>query len=300
MRWRNALAIINPRAGRWGSERAVPRLLRKAFATHSNQVTIRTVGGSLDAQTWAEHAAQEGFDFLIVSGGDGTVHAAATGLLRSQTLPLAILPTGSGNLLAAELGIPRRIASAIELLETGSVRTIDIGNVTSHDRLLLAVGAVGYGSTIIADARQELKSFLGRPAYYVSALKHLIRIPRAHFSCRFDGTLAEIDAQMIVVANTDIETLSLRRLGATIAVDDGLLDVLVFSHKNFQEFAKVLSGIVLPGKKRTLQLQTFQAKDVAIEATPPLPLVLDGEQYESGPLHVRAAHRAIPILVPSH
>lgn len=298
MKWKKALAVINPRAGRWGSEKAVPRLLRFAFEKNGGDLVIRTIAGSQDARIWATHAAGEGFDLIIVSGGDGTIHETVNGFLRSTPLPIAIVPTGSGNLLARELGIPKKPKSAIRLIHAGGLRSIDVGAMTSHDRVLLNALTLGYGSRIIADARKELKNLFGYPAYILTALRHMIRITRAKFHCVIDGVEKDFDAQMVMLANVGLTSLRLRKLGPRVLPDDGRFNLILFRHRRFQDLLSILAGIALPHRKPSVRLASYLGKTFTLTSQPSLPLLVDGEACESGTVTVEVRPRAAVFLVP--
>lgn len=299
MRWNNALTIINPRAGRWGSEKNVPRLVRELFARHGGRVTLRSISGSSDARTWAEHAASEGFDLVIVCGGDGTVNETVNGLAGGEPLPLAVIPTGSGNVFAQELGIPKSISAAVGLIEGAALRAVDLGNVTSHGRVIVCAATVGYGSKIIADAKQELKNVLGYPAYVLTALKHIIRIETALFDCRFDGRAEMLRAQMLVIANGGLRSIHLGNFVPPVSIDDGALDIFVFSHKRFQDLVSLLAGMVLSPKIPSPALPAFRAHTIEITASPSLPFLVDGEPCDNGKtISITTAPKTLKVLVP--
>ncbi len=298
MQWKKPLVIVNPRAGRFGSERGVSKLITTLFAPSGITPEIRFIAGSSDARTWAEHARREGFDLVIVAGGDGTVNEAITGLQQGGMLPVAILPVGTTNLLVQELGIPKALPKAVAMIEKGVVRPIDVGRITTHGRYMLAAAVIGYGSRIFVDARQEFKSFFGYPAYVLAALKNIIRVPTAHFRCTLDGEERIFEAQMVLVANTNFATLRPLNLGPTVRIDDGVLDVVVFSHANFLATAELVANVVLqPGKPKPHVL-SFTARHVTVETSPTLPVSIDGELVESAPMDIRVVPNAVSIIVP--
>ncbi len=298
LKWKNALAIVNPKAGRWGSEKAAPRLLARVFADNDGRLTVRTVSGSQDARTWAEYAAREGFDLIVVCGGDGTLNETLNGLAVGGTLPVAILPTGTGNVLATELGIPKRLSEAVALIYDGTLANVDCGDVTSHGRRFAFSVSMGYGSKIIADARTELKNLLGFPAYALTGLKHLLRIRSASFDCRLDGEAHAFQAQMVLVVNVPMAIVHVGTVGTAARPDDGLLDVLVFSHRNLQELVSLLAELVRKPKTPLPGLRTFQARTIEISSTPPLPVLIDGDPVESGPISIAVRPRELQVVVP--
>lgn len=298
IRWHHPLVIINPRAGLHGSERAAPKLLARFFEHHHIAMEVREIAGSTDARTWAGHAKSEGFDLLLVVGGDGTVNQVVSGFGKTNALPIAILPTGTTNLLAQNIGLPKKIERCIDLLAEGVVRRFDVGRSPTHDRGMINAVTVGYGTKIFEDARQELKNLLGYRAYVFAALKNLIRIPSAEFHCTIDGQRHDVEAQMVIVANTNIPSLRTAGVGPETRVDDGKFEVLIFSHKSFLALADLVAGLMLHRKPQKPVIRTYLGRSVLIETNPVLPVAIDGDPVEGTPVRVEMDEGGLAILAP--
>ncbi len=291
------LAIVNDRAGRFGSAARVPALLRGFAAQYGCAMTIRMVRGEGDARHFAGRAAAAGHDVLIVAGGDGTLAEAASGM-RAAPLPLLILPTGSANLLARELNIPLDVPRALALLAEGTLRPIDCGYVPEHDRILLTAAILGVGTRIFEDAVGTFKNVLGYPAYVLAAFKNLRRQERAHFQMTVDGRVREEQGQMAVVANTNVGSLRPLHLGPSVRLDDGILDVIVFRHQNVMDLLSIIAGMVRNPDRPHPQLAYDRARDVRITAQPQLPIGMDGETLPDAALHVTVQPHALCVFVP--
>lgn len=127
MEYQSALVILNPAAGQ-DDPAKVRTLIEERFTQEQLRYEIRETKEAGDALQWAEHAADEGFDVVVVSGGDGTVMEAMSGLIKSgSTIPLAQLPAGTANLLARALSIPTEQAGALDVLFTGTSTRLDVG-----------------------------------------------------------------------------------------------------------------------------------------------------------------------------
>lgn len=298
MRYHNVLAIINPRAGRKGSEKHVGQHLTEFCKRRGANLSIRTIAGPADARVWAAHAAQEGFDSVAIAGGDGTINETVAGLHESVMLPILLVPTGSTNLIAQELKIPKTPAKAILLLEEGEERPCDLANVTSHDRVMVTSVAVGYGSRIVEDAREVLKNFLGYPAYLVAAVKNIIRVPTASFTCTVDGVAATLTGQMVLVSNMNMTSLKLVNFGPRVRPDDGKLNLIVFNHSSVTKIVELVANMVLFPDKPKPELTILEGTKIEVHATPSLPITIDGEMVQGDRVTIECLPSAMTVIVP--
>ncbi|MGW1764199.1 diacylglycerol kinase family protein [Streptomyces sp. NPDC002073] len=179
--------------------------------------------------TLSEECAQPGVDLVVVCGGDGTVRACADVAAGTGT-PLALVPCGTGNLLARNLDLPLDPLTALEEALAGGEFPIDVGRVWGDGlpstRFTVMAGA-GFDAATVRDASPALKARLGWPAYVLSAARHL-GDPAMRLSVRLDGGRARRRrARMVVVGNVGalqggLELLPLAR------PDSGRLEVVLF------------------------------------------------------------------------
>jgi diacylglycerol kinase (ATP) len=120
--------------------------------------------------TQAREAVKAGADLVIAAGGDGTVTACASGVAGSQ-VPLAILPLGTGNLLALNLGIPVDFDRAVTVSLTGENRQIDLG--TANGRPFVAMAGLGIDASMLQSTSEQAKRRFGYAAYIAAALRHV-------------------------------------------------------------------------------------------------------------------------------
>jgi YegS/Rv2252/BmrU family lipid kinase len=241
-------------------------------------------------------AIEQGCDVVFVCGGDGTVMAAATGLAGSG-VPMAVLPTGTGNLLARNLDLPLDDEpAALRIGVHGATRQIDVGAIEGKRFVVMA--GLGFDAAIMRDAPEKLKKTVGWPAYVVSGAKHM-RGRRISVTITIDGgEPIERHVRTVLVGNVGKLQGGLLLL-PNARPDDGVLDIAVLAPRNALDWAR-LTGRVLRRKDVPDQrMERFRGKHVLIEASRPQPRQLDGDliedsqtmdiEIEPGALAVRVA-----------
>jgi len=173
---RRLLVIFNPIAGRGARTRLARALL--ALDRLGVAVTLRETGAPGDAATFARAASRDAFDGIVVAGGDGTLNEAANGL-EDARLPLAVLPFGTENVLAREIGLTRNPERAAAIAVRGPARPISMGEVVFEDgtvarRFLLMTG-VGFDAEVVSGLDLDLKRRIGKLAFLWSILLRLWR-----------------------------------------------------------------------------------------------------------------------------
>jgi YegS/Rv2252/BmrU family lipid kinase len=240
-------------------------------------------------------AVDEGCDVVFVAGGDGTVMAAATAM-ASSGVPLAILPTGTGNLLARNLDLPLNDeAECLRIGIAGRDRAIDVAGVA--DRKFVVMAGLGFDAAIMRDAPEGLKKAVGWPAYVVSATKHL-RGRGTRVTLTFDdGTPLQRRVRTVVVGNVG-------KLQGNIPLlpdakpDDGVLDVVLISIRNVLDWVRVGGRVMRRADVPDRRMERFTAKHVVIEASHTQPRQLDGDVIEPGKvMDIRIEPGALTVRV---
>jgi diacylglycerol kinase family enzyme/membrane-associated phospholipid phosphatase len=242
-------------------------------------------------------AAREQSDLVIVCGGDGTVRACA-GVLAGGDMPLALLPTGTGNLLARNLGIPLDDEDgALRIALSGADRRIDVASVEGHKFVVMA--GLGFDAAIMRDASEGLKRAVGWPAYVVSGARHLRgRGIRVRITLD-DGEPFSRRVRTAVVGNVG-------RLLAGIPLlpdaepDDGVLDVVLLAPGSIVGWARVAGRVLSRRGRVDRRIERFRAQHVLLETSQPQPRQLDGDLIEDGrSMDIRIEPAALCVRVPA-
>jgi diacylglycerol kinase (ATP) len=251
-----------------------------------------------DATRLAKAAAKEGVDALAVYGGDGTLMEAISGLIGSD-IPLAILPGGSANVMATELGIPTDLKEACALLGHGPMetKTIDVGQFDK--RYFMIRISLGFEADVVKGADRQTKNKIGIFAYFLSAVAALKITRKAVYHLKIDGQEHEVEGLACVIANTGNLGFSNISFDKHIDVSDGFLDVVVVRKANLSLFKLMIVTWLKRQRPDNLELvEHWQGKDISVSSSPKQAAQCDGEVLKSIPLHIKVIPGAIKVLVP--
>jgi YegS/Rv2252/BmrU family lipid kinase len=289
---RRVAVVANP-AGEHAEERG--RETRAALEAAGLEVlwqetTREDPGVGQVRRALAEHA-----ELVMVSGGDGTVMACATALAGTE-VPLAVLPGGTGNLLAVNLDIPTDLHGAVEVALHGRRRRLDVGAL-GDDRFVIMAG-IGFDAAMLRDADPRLKARVGAVAYVLSGLRHLRRRP-TRFEVRLDGRapLARV-GQGVLVGNLGRLQGGLPLL-PDAAPDDGLLDVAVLRTRTLPDWLRLAASLLLRRRPSRSELELHRARRVEVRCRRPQPIQRDGEPAApASNLAVEVVPAALTLCVP--
>ena len=280
--------IINPASGK---PQPVLHTVNETFRAHSLTWRGHLTYQFGDATRFAQQAAADGARMVVVYGGDGTVLEVANGIMGSD-VPIGILPGGTGNAVATELGISRKIEEAAELICTSeNRRAVDIAQVDDQYYLLRLYTGISKDQA----ASRELKDKYHLLAYPMEVVKVLKNAPHAQYTVTVDGKKTEVAAMTCFVNNLD-------QMGGVdidvgdITPDDGLVDVMLVSKD--RQARHQLRHYVLRHEDTETHAYHGQGKVVTVDADPPQTVWLDGEFYKNTPVTIQIHPSAINIIVP--
>lgn len=308
-----ALLVYNPIAGRRGPRREMPAAIAELEAGGWTVEPAHTEGPG-HASRLAEQASIEGFDVVIAAGGDGTVNQVAGGLMKAHqagehAAALAILPAGTANVLARDLGLPapgpglrNTLPAAARMLLRSQLEWVDVGRARNaiEERVFICWAGVGLDAAITAHvmAHPEAKRRLGPLYFAVSAVRHVPQVSRApHFTIRADESVWEGKALLVVASNIKHYAVVLD-MAPQASLNDGLLDLAFFHNLNLRNG---LNQLLLLSQGQHIDdpgVGYTQARRIAIEAETPQPVHLDAEPFGMTPLAIEVVPQALPLLVP--
>jgi len=294
------LVILNPAAGQEEPAR-LRRALGGAFAVRGASFDLVETGGAGDARELARRAVRLGYRAVVAVGGDGTV-AEAIGGVAGTGVPLAIVPQGTANQVAGNLRLPMDVERAVEVAVNGRAVPMDVGRLDDGRHFALIVGA-GWDAEVMAIATRAMKDRWGFWAYLYAGLRRSMAPSAALFRIDADGQRFEVRAATVLVANVGQIFHEMLPFELPIApessISDGLLDVCIFAPRNLSDVAAVLWKVASRrylGDDRMLYLQ---AREIRIEADPPVIKQVDGDPDGMTPLHARVIPGGALVLVPS-
>lgn len=284
--------LFNPRAGSAGQLAAV----RDRLA--ATGVEVRELGENDDLTELARRAADDGFDTVAVAGGDGTVHAAAAGLLTaSRSATLAVLPLGTGNDFCRTLAIPLDPLLAADLLSTGEKRAVDAARIDGGPgRFLINAATGGFSGKVAAEVTSELKAAWGPLAYLRGAIGPVADLPTYHLTLRLDdGPPQNFDVLNVVVANARTAAGGFP-VAPAANPEDGLLDVVLIHTGDALDLSVVAARLMHGDYTHDENVSHHLARRVEIASDPPLPMSLDGERCECERVTFTVVPRALRVL----
>ncbi|MFF3611637.1 diacylglycerol kinase family protein [Streptomyces sp. NPDC002580] len=318
------VVILNPTVADGTARDELRRTLEQHG--HSDPLVLETTADDPGAGQ-AARALREGAALVVVCGGDGTVREVADALAGSD-VPLAVVPCGTGNLLARNLGLPLSPTAALDAALRGSPHRLDLGSVEGDGMAatrFVAMAGAGLDAAMLEHTDARAKSALGWPAYVLAGLGTL-RTPRMRVTIRLDGSPAfRRTARMVLVANVASVQGGVTLLPGA-RPDDGLLDLLVLDPRGPGGWLRAV-GTLLRGRSasprpsavRTVAAHgadgTDEAEGAARSGTPvefftfrraeltfgtPQPRELDGDPVGPGRrLTAEVRPGALTVLLPS-
>ena len=293
-----AILILNPKTGRYASRRLRPtQELVSQLKSLGVDVQLKLTSGPGDAAEFAARASRNGSSDVIVAGGDGTINEAIQGLAGTKAR-LAIIPRGTGNVLARELGLPLNDEEAAVIAARGKSRRIHLGlaidetnNVSRHFALM---AGIGLDASIVRRVQPSLKKRIGRGAFWVSGLSHLARWNPHPFTLEIDGR--EYTATFAAIGNAP-------RYGGDLAITPGArldqpgFEVCIIDTSSRLRYLHLLSQAMRNGMPRdTPEVRFVQTNKVLARGN--AHVQIDGELIGGLPMRFEISPDSLEVIVP--
>lgn len=297
------LLIANPISG-LGLARAQTDYVLKWFRARGQEIDLALTGGPGDAEVLARRASAEGYDVIIAGGGDGTINEVLNGMVGKGP-KLAVIPWGTGNVFATEMGFPHRLGAVCRMILQGQAEALDLG-VIGGRLFLLMVGAGLDAYSLRQLEGQGLKRRLGVLAYAFAAIRALARYGFPPIDLEFEDGRTD-SGSFVLVSNTsrygDFFSFTPRATPL-----DGLLDVFVFQEKGrWQTIFLVLRYLLrfladpnLAAPPLGLQRsRIYRTKGVRLSSRGPVYTQVDGELGRGLPLSIGILPGAVELIIPA-
>jgi YegS/Rv2252/BmrU family lipid kinase len=244
-------------------------------------------------------ALDNGFQRVAAIGGDGTVSLVAAALVNRQ-IPLGILPAGSGNVLARDLGIPLALPDALELfISYERIRTLDAMQV--GEKFYFLNVSAGISSLTMQRTKRQDKRRFGMLAYLWRALEQLRRFRPHTFRLVVDGQSMTLPASEVLIANASFMGINpYFNTKREICPDDGVADLCVVLSRKIGDIPALAFELITrhPLPKPTLECQPVK-KEVTLDALRRLPVQADGELAGYTPVQIKIIPNALQVIVPN-
>ena len=271
-----------------------------AEATVGTEVATRVSKSKGHSIELAREAADEGFDVVAAAGGDGTINEVVNGLMQAdRPATLGIIPLGTGNDLARTLDIPDAPADALELLESGERRRIDLYAVETADQTIYGINAAagGFSGQVDEAMTKQLKASWGPLAYLIGAASVVPDLQEYSTYISYDdGDLDLTNALSIIVANGRTVAGG-KRVSPLSNPEDGLLDVVIVQKGTVVELGDAATRLVAGGFLKSNLVSHRRARSIRIESEPAMWFNVDGELITKDTLTIRVVPSAIEAVV---
>lgn len=301
-----AYLVYNPAAGRFPSwllaERAAGFLREHGWQIYLEQ----TLSGEHIFEL-ACRAAGEGLDAFLVVGGDGSLNQAIRGLAGTQTA-LGVLPAGTANVWAQELGLPgltwtrwMALEESARRLVNAQVRCVDIG--LCQERAFLLWAGVGLDAFIVhrLEPRTRWEKHFAVVQYAASAIWNASSWRGMNLAVEVDGKFIQGHFLLAVVSNIHLYAGGYAELSPDARLDDGLMDLWLFRGETLGDTVQLAWDLISGQHLQSGQVECIPFRSLRLSSDSPMYVQLDGEPVDTqGSVSVRVAPKALRVLVPQH
>ncbi|MGH9323022.1 MAG: diacylglycerol/lipid kinase family protein, partial [Vicinamibacteria bacterium] len=284
--------VFNPRSGRGRAKETILDRVLDVLRRAGMEVEVHPTERPGHATEIASRASREGIDRVLAWGGDGTLNEVMRGLVGTDTA-MGVLPGGTVNVFAREVGIPLEIEAATEAFVRGEVARIPVGVASGRPFLLMA--GVGLDAEVVYRLKAGFKHTLGAVAFWLDGFRLLASYPMP--SIRVVSGGREVVGSGIIAGK-------MRRYGPRYFITPGArleepkLEVVVFKGKNRRDYLRYLAGVIGGFHTKLGDVECFKTDALTVEADRPVRYQLDGEFAGNSPLRLEVRDRALAVVLP--
>jgi diacylglycerol kinase (ATP) len=290
----SAVIIANPMSGSFPYhthhlDQALAYLRRRGW-----QADLWYTQAPEDARRLAHQAVAEGADIVVASGGDGTINEIIQELAGTETA-LGVLPNGTVNVWAREIGLPLDDLSACDVLLHGRTRRIDLGRI--NNRYFLLMAGIGIDGEVTRAIEHKPVKRLGVLGYLLVGTLLGLGFPNFQATLNIDGKEIKANAFQIVIGNTQLWGGALQFTWQA-KCDDGLLDVCVVRKSSLPGRLVVALDFLLRRERRRQRISYYTCTSIEVRTRQPIPIQVDGEIGGFTPATFTVAPGALKVIVP--
>jgi diacylglycerol kinase (ATP) len=284
----NTLVILNPAAH---GERA--RRRRARVEELAGGCLVHATSRRGDAEKLARRAATDGYETIVAAGGDGTVNEVVNGIAESKAV-LGLLPIGTMNVFATELGLPTNdLDRCWNIVQGENTRLVDLP--IANGNFFVQLAGVGLDAQVVKETSTKLRRNVGPVSYVVAAAQIAARRP-PRLSIESENASIN-EGSFVLIGNGRLYGGPFPFFKHAV-IDDGLFDVVVFKRLGYLEIIKYLQDVIFSSEIRTPEVEYFQTRRLRVESDEPVPVEVDGELVGNCPVEFTVRERSLSVLVP--
>ncbi len=284
--------IANPKSGREVLNRIarVQYLLRSSGAEVITFITKKRG----DAQASARKSIDEGFDRIIVAGGDGTINEVLNGLNESS-IPVGIIPLGVSNVLAIELGLPMGVEKACETALNGTVKSVPLGR--TNDRYFCLWTGVGFDAEVVCRLNLRLKPYLGKFAYILAGLKLFLKYEPYLIDIITD-TGDHLKGYSAIISRSKFYGGRFK-LAPEAGINKEEFVLCLFKNGTRKDILRYVLGVVTGRHLRLRDVVFRKVRSLKITSESRVPVHIDGDCFGELPVEISLKHNAVRLVFPA-
>ncbi|MEO5721668.1 MAG: diacylglycerol kinase family protein [Chthoniobacterales bacterium] len=280
--------ILNPAARGQRAHR-----LRERVETIARDATLVFTGRAGDAEALARTAVAEGFTGVVAAGGDGTVNEVVNGIAGSDAT-LGLLPLGTMNVYAAELGLPGHDLEACwQIIAEDQTRHVDLPS--ANEKHFVQLAGVGFDAQAIKETSRALKRSFGPLSYIVSAAQIAARQP-PRLRIESEHAVTE-EGSFVLVGNGRLYGGPFPFFKQAV-IDDGLFDVLIFKRLNYLEIIRYMQDVLFSSQITSPEVEYFQTTSLRVTSEGDVPVEIDGELVGTCPVQFNIRPSGLRVFAP--
>jgi YegS/Rv2252/BmrU family lipid kinase len=291
------VVLLNRGGGAVAADAGIADKVARALEAADVEAEIELIDGG-DCAVRCRTVSERGDALLVVGGGDGTIGAAASALVGTET-SLGILPLGTLNHFARDLGIPTDLGEAAKLIAGRNDRRVDVAEM--NERIFINNSAIGLYPLMVLDRDLQRKRFgrSKRLAMIVASLRTLIRFNHQRLTLTVNDEKERVDTPLLFVGNNDYR-IDLGAPGQRETIEDGRLSVFVMRKKTRRGLIAASARALLDRSRADDMVQIDNVERLRVSShRSALPVSLDGEVVRAAPpLEYRIRKKALRVIAP--